>query len=415
MLRLQFTPGLNNNLLCDGGSVTQQVFLGKLLLDNLPEFGVPTVSTEGLTLFEPDLELLVGPAGAVFPEAQILTQVIPAEPFGTLTLRPASPGDLLRYKLSILSERRIHKIAFGVSTSSAPVGPVFGGCDCVAGDPACPVASFPAQANGFDLTGCPFDATNTDIGSGILTPTFFTGSVPNVSTFVARRTVEGAPFPPNTIYVALEGLLSGGGLASINNPSATVASELGIIEFSEATAAPQITFVGADELPGFSPGGQVVQSSSGSPIAVGNVSLLNRFDADEDLDGDGVGDDSDNCVLTQNGGPGGQQDSGGVAIVDADDIGDPCQCGDGGGDGIVGFAAGTETDDDDVVDCQNVLALPPGTPAGDPEAAKCQVTVGEQLSIVDLVILEIEAGTGNSGLPDTLGRLQACGPATELQ
>ena len=156
-------------------------------------------------------------------------------------------------------------------------------------------------------------------------------------------------------------------------------------------------------------------SNAGNPIAVQNVSLLNRFDADEDLDGDGVGDDSDNCILTANGGPGGQQDSGGVVVTDPDDIGDSCQCGDGGGDGIVGFAPGTETSDQDVLDCQNVLALPPGTPPGDPEAAKCRVTLGEQLGIVDLVILEREAGGFESGLPDTPSRLQACGPATELQ
>jgi hypothetical protein len=419
VLRLKARPG---ELLCVGGlDPPPEVFLGKLRLNNLPEFSAPTVSTEGFNLFgegEDALKLLEGPGGADFPEAQILTQVVPADPFGTLTLRPATtPSDFRSYKLSILSERRIHKIAFGITTSSPPAGPVFGGCNCVAGDATCGGDFFPAQVNGFDLTGCPDDPANVAsgvLGTGILTPTDL-GVGFEQFTFVARRTVEGAPFPPNTIYIALEGLRQNSGLPSINNPSATVASELGIIEFSEDTATPQITFFGADTLPGFDPGGQVVQSSAGNPIAVGNVSLLNRSDADEDLDGDGVGDDSDNCVLTQNGGPGGQQDSGGVAVVDPDDIGDPCQCGDGGGDGIVGFAPDTETTDEDVLDCQNVLALPPGTPSSDPEAAKCQVTVGEQLSIVDLVILDIEAGSVDSGLPDTAGRLQACGPATELQ
>ena len=36
--------------------------------------------------------------------------------------------------------------------------------------------------------------------------------------------------------------------------------ELGVIEFSEDTATPQITFTGADLLPGYTPGGQVVPS-----------------------------------------------------------------------------------------------------------------------------------------------------------
>jgi hypothetical protein len=202
------------------------------------------------------------------------------------------------------------------------------------------------------------------------------------------------------------------GLPSINNPSAAVESELGIIEFAEDTPTPQITFSGADLLPGFSPGGQVVASSAGNPIAVDNVSLLNRFDADEDLDADGVGDDSDNCLLTANGGPGGQQDSGGVAVLDPDDIGNVCQCGDSG-DGVVDIAV--LTTEDDVTNCQAVLALPPGETATNPVAEKCKVTVGGALNIVDVVLMELEAAGIDSGLPNSPSRLQACGPATELQ
>jgi hypothetical protein len=161
-----------------------------------------------------------------------------------------------------------------------------------------------------DLTGCAFDDgtdPNLDLGSGISRPTFFTGNVPDIATFVAQASDPGDPlFVQNTIYVALQGILpAGADPPSINNPSATVESELGIIEFAADTPTPQITFAGADLVPGFSPGGQVVPSSIANPIAVENISLLNRFDADEDLDGDGVGDDSDNCVLTANGGPGG--------------------------------------------------------------------------------------------------------------
>ena len=153
-------------------------------------------------------------------------------------------------------------------------------------------------------------------------------------------------------------------------------------------------------------------SSDASPIAVENVSLLNRFDADADLDNDGVGDDSDNCILTANGGPGGQLDSGGVAALDPDDIGNVCQCGDSG-DGVVDIALLTA--EDDVTNCQGVLALPPGETATNAVAEKCKVTVGGSLNIVDVVLMELEAAGIDSGLPDSPSRLQACGPATELQ
>ncbi len=417
VLRLHATPGVNNDLLCDGGGTPQEVFLGKLLLESLPAYTAPQVSTEGFSLFDPALELLVAPSGNPFPEAQLLTVVIPETELATLTLRPATPGDLRRYKVTVLSERRIHKMAFGITTSGPAAAPVFGGCTCASGDASCPIASFPPQVGGVDLIGCAFDDAsnpNLDLGSGIERPTFFTGNTPDIATFVARATNPGDPaFVPNTLYVALQGKLpAGADPPSINNPSATVASELGIIEFAEDTPTPQITFAGADLLPGFSSGGQVVPSSAASPIAVGNVSLLNRFDADEDLDGDGVGDDSDNCVLTANGGPGGQQDSGGVAVLDPDDIGNVCQCGDSG-DGVVDI--GLLTEENDVTNCQAVLALPPGESATNAVAEKCRVHVGEALNIVDVVLMELEAESIDSGLPDSPSRLQACGPATELQ
>jgi hypothetical protein len=61
------------------------------------------------------------------------------------------------------------------------------------------------------------------------------------------------------------------------------------------------------------------------------------------------------------------------------------------------------------------LALPPGEAATNPVAEKCRVTIGGTLNIVDLVLMELEAASIDSGLPDSSARLQACGPATELQ
>lgn len=416
---LLYLKANTNDLLCDFDEILgtpEEVVLGKLLLDNVTPFTSPQVSTEGFSLIDPDLQLLEPPSGDPFPDAQLLTVVVPETELATLTLRPATPGDLRRYKVTIQSERNIYRMAFGITTSAPAAAPVFGGCLCVSGDPTCPIASFPPQVNGLNLTGCAFDGANPnlDLGSLVARPTFFTGNDPDVATFVAQPDDPSNPlFVPDTFYVALQGSEDvGAPFPSLNNASADLESELGIIEFAEDTPTPQITFAGADALPGFSPGGQVVPSNAANPIEVGNVTLLNRFDADEDLDGDGVGDDSDNCVLTANGGPGGQQDSGGVAVLDPDDIGNVCQCGDSG-DGVVDIALLTA--EDDVTNCQAVLALPPGEAATNPVAEKCRVTIGGTLNIVDVVLMELEAASIDSGLPDSPARLQACGPATELQ
>lgn len=58
-----------------------------------------------------------------------------------------------------------------------------------------------------------------------------------------------------------------------------------------------------------------------------------------DVDGDGIGDHCDNCVLAWNAW---QDDEGGIGLASApDDIGDACQCGDVDGDGRVTGLDGT--------------------------------------------------------------------------
>ena len=429
ILRLKAVPDDNNGLLCqinlDGSPGSE--YLGKLLLD-LPPLATPTVSTEGFELFEPDgLQLLEAPGDADFLESQILTRVIAETDLATLTLRPATDGDLRRYKLTVQSDRLIHKMAFGITTSSLAEDPVFGGCTCSSDDPACLdddfPPEFPPQVGALELTGCAEDFANPDLGSEVDRPTFFEEGGPAIATFVAQPYPIESPPPPfvrNTLYIALQGAHpAGAGRASLN--TAGQESELGIIEFSADTPTPQVTFVGADALPGFSPGGQVVPSSDdeGQAILVEDVSLLNRFDADEDLDGDGVGDDSDNCVMTPNGGFPGQLDDGGVAFRGSDKIGNVCQCGDTG-DGIVDDDSEL-TIEDDVTNCQQELAR--GDLVDNPIAEKCRVIVSKigeltvnELNIVDVVVMELEIKqAASSGLENSNKRLQACDPANELQ
>jgi hypothetical protein len=208
-------------------------------------------------------------------------------------------GSQDRYRISVLSERRIHRIAFGLIILDPHDDAIFGGCDCVAWNPfMCPLADFPAQVDGFDLRGCP-DVPSPDLGARVLTPTDL-GVGFEQFTFVAWRTFEGAPFPPNTLYIALEGNYSGIGEPAMNEPSADTPFELGIVEFDRITPIPTITLQGADRLPGFEPNGQVILSSDATPVEPSRISLLERFDPDEDTDGDGIGDDSDNCCLEWN-------------------------------------------------------------------------------------------------------------------
>jgi hypothetical protein len=245
------------------------------------------------------------------------------------------------------------------------------------------------------------------LGSNVLFPTFFDGSGnPLVATYTVGPSPAGGGRLANTIYIALDSI------APSLNPNGTAA--LGVVVFPGPAPAPQITFEGANTLPGFEPenGGPIQVPSTAEPITLDNITLVNSFSSDEDTDNDLVGDDIDNCVQTQNGPPGGQEDRGGVASAVLDFIGDACQCGDFSGDGIVDDTVG----ENDVDGCQQVLALPPGAVPGDPSAAsRCSVSGNTQFDIVDIIVMELETNEEDSGLNVALGDLQVCSPAVELQ
>ena len=105
-----------------------------------------------------------------------------------------------------------------------------------------------------------------------------------------------------------------------------------------------------------------------------------------------------------------------------DRIGNACTCGDPSFDGIVDDGTLTEADpsfdtEDDVDQCQELLALPPGEMPLDAEAAeRCQVTAGEgDFSIVDILVMELETSGEDSGIGDVMaGSLQACSAADSL-
>jgi hypothetical protein len=416
ILRLQGTSGTGNNLLCSAG---EKVSLGPLRVLDLPDFTSPSVRTTGFDTFTPPLALLVAPGDAPVPEAQILAQVNPPEESRlTLSLRPAVSDPERRYELRVNSTRRVFKLAIGINVKDAVVTPA----DVQFGD--CTIS--PAQGPGgatvpfSDVRGCPGSEAAPDIGPAVAIPTFFllpTLSLPATFT-VGPETTAG--LEANTLYVAVQGA-DGGGI----NPTPGEEALVGILEFA-AEVAPDvdITFAGADQLPGYLPAdGGAIQTDLGD-VTPNNVSLSYSFDGDEDTDGDGVGDEVDNCVLVPNG-PADedyQSNSGGVGFVaDAnnfDNIGTICTCGDPGFDGIVddGTAtADTEGEQDDVEICQQLLS---GQQVVDPaDAERCQVTPGTgSFGIVDVVVLEIETAGGDAGTGDPLtGSLQACSAADAPQ
>jgi hypothetical protein len=130
--------------------------------------------------------------------------------------------------------------------------------------------------------------------------------------------------------------------------------------------------------------------------------LVSGGNSSTDRDSDNRGDNADNCPDWFN--PG-QQNNGGLRFVGSgDNIGDLCQCGDSGGDGTVDDASGETplTTEDDVTNCQLALA---GETTGDPVAdadrlARCSITGGQQPTIIDLVVIELELGDpGSAGTP----------------
>jgi len=259
---------------------------------------------------------------------------------------------------------------------------------------------------------------DADLGPGVRTSSAAFVDPPAVVTFT-----QGPGPADDTLYVALEGRHAPTP-RSLNFAGGN--DLLGVVTFTlpptdPPVDPPQLTFTGVTNMPGVVEA--ITPADALGAITPNNVSLVNSFDGDEDSDGDGVPDDSDNCPYFMNGNellPGGepQGNNGGVATTATDDgVGDLCQCGDATGDGIVtdAFAVPTVTEDD-VTTCQQVLAacgtqspcaVPPGAPFDAADVERCAVANGEQRSIVDILIMELELNGEDSGA--AIG--QVCTPA----
>jgi hypothetical protein len=401
--------------ICTAGA--RDVRLGVLRLQDYV-VGSNPLSNAGFGTFSPALTQLVASSGISVPDEQVVFRVNPpGTPLIALQLRPSATNGDRRYELSIIVDpavypQKVSRLALGLTTSAAitPADMVFGQCN---GAPS--VAGFIDGT----LRECP--GPNPNLGGNVATPSLlFAGAdgAPLIATYtVGPDDAEGLPAGstrlPNTLYVAVDSSFESGSDPGLNGGGDS--QVIGVVEFPVATDPPQITFAGTEELPGFEAGPVVPATTA---ITADNVTLINTFSASDDTDQDGEPDDLDNCVRVANGDQG---NDGGVGFVasagNSDNIGNACQCGDPGRDGVAdnGSAVGageTFNPQDDVVKCQRALSgqdLPPGE-----SSDFCKVTTTEgSFSIVDVLVLEADtASPGSSGLGDPkTGSLQSCGAA----
>ncbi len=375
-------------LLCQANA--GPVPLGALHLTGLGD-SVPTLTTEGLDAFSPPLQMLVDAGNAGIPFPQIQTVTGPANPDLVLEVSPALDdlAGFRRSQVTLQSQFLVHKIAFALRgfAGVAPGRMRFGGC-------ATPVAGDP---NGRQI--CTAPPPDPDLGPGVDPAgafTFSAGPNPPAPTFALQG---------DTLYVALEGQIDQGFFAdpSLNNAGQKML--LGVVEYVVEDELPRpfptLGFEGAAQLLGAL---DPIVRSDGTAIPAANVRLVSTGDGDEDDDNDQIGDEADNCPKFANFD---QRDSGGVLTAAGDGIGNPCQCGDFSGEGVVG-AVGPPVPVEDVEGCQEALA---GLPVDAASAERCSVAGGPTLTLLDIVTLD--AQLAGQSLPAGRAIEQVCTPALE--
>jgi hypothetical protein len=404
-LRLQgnLDRGFANPLLCEAFDPTDlttktNVELGVLRLMDLPPDSAPQLSEDGLAAL--GLELLIDATNTPVAAAEIESSVdvSGADPVEvTMSVNPNfdDGGDGRRFA-----------VVMEVSQDSAPLelsgmvfglrGPVgilpgemtFGGCN-----------GGPVAVDGIPLNTC--TAGNADLGPYVAG----SGSAPGLGTFTLSPNHGDKPadVPADTLMVALQG-----GYENIFGDKILNDGEnpviLGVVEYLiDPEAPPQdppsVDFQGATALPGVT---ATIQPLDGA-VSANQVARVSGGNADLDSDSDNRGDNADNCPNFSN--PD-QFNRGGLRFVGPGDfIGDLCTCGDSSGDGVIDDASEELTNQNDVEDCQALLAQS----ATSEDAQRCSVNSGAATpTIIDIVVLELDLDQ-----PDSAGATieQACVPA----
>ncbi len=361
--------GFPRPVICRAGQVIQGI--GTLVLEPIATNEVPTLGNDGLT--ELSLQSLIDERGNAIPVSNLVVETGPEVPRVEIRASP-DVSDVTGFRKHLLTIHAqsdlVRKLAIGISTGIEEIQPDelrVGGC-----------AGGIVRLGTVDAVKCnanPALGPGVAPSSGTATGTFFVP--PNAPTLPT-----GAR--PNTAYFVMLGQLSGGSLNYVNQRN-----KLGLIEYLPRLGAaappaplPSVTFEGAEQLlvAVGNTDTRVIQQATGSAISTDQVLLAGGFDAGEDVDGDGLPDDADNCVLAANEQ---QLDDGGVLIEnDSDGIGNVCQCGDGQ---LANTLFPGSVFPDDVPACQQALA---GAETDPQTVERCSVTGGPEFDIEDLVILQ---------------------------
>ncbi len=195
-----------------------------------------------------------------------------------------------------------------------------------------------------------------------------------------------SPVQDDSIYVSLVGAIFRGlGVPDSLNIAGDEAL-LGFLEFDNSVSdppVPEISFDGVTSLPGVT---VEFEASDGTTITAAQVRTISGFDSQDDGDGDGAGDEIDNCPFIFN--PG-QENGGGVNTLVPNAFGDLCECGDGNGDGPV-FS-------NDIQALQQALA---GLLEDLSVLDRCSVVGGTECDILDIVTLGQVLDQGGTLEPD---------------
>jgi hypothetical protein len=389
VLRLQgsLDRGLGNLLLCEAFDATDltkktNVELGILRLTDLPPDSAPQLSEDGLAAL--GLELLIDATNTVVAAAEIESSVDVSGSDPVLVTMSVNPNfddneEGRRFAVTMESPLEIGSMAFGLRgpTGILPEEMIFGACS---GGPV-------TAADGTVMNTCTGGTGNPKLGPGVADSGG--GNPPVTFTVDPNHLSMPAGVPSDTLMVALMGkleMLDGDSLNNADSPTL-----LGVVEyiFEDPETPPQdpptVDFQGATALPGVT---VAVEPLDGT-VATNQVARVGGGNADRDSDSDNRGDNADNCPNWPNQD---QLNQGGLRFVGSGDfIGDLCTCGDSTGDGVVDDTTNTEVNEDDVVDCQALLALPPGEAEQNVDAQRCSVSSGEDApNIIDIVVLELD-------------------------
>lgn len=241
----------------------------------------------------------------------------PGDPDLEILLQPAAGEDeatATKWSLCISpsTDQRMHRISAGIRVPGATTADIrVEGCDTTP-----------------DMSG--LRACTGDVGATVDEANSFTlGPVASPI----------APVVESTMYVVVEGSAPAPGAATLNPTQfqewclATIAVDAppGV-----AGVPPEFVIDGLDTLPFSDMTTDPWQTASAllDPIPLDSVALDNGFNRGDDLDGDGVLDDADNCRFAPNSDLSNNGDFQLVGL-DLDDDGDACECGDANGSGAV--------------------------------------------------------------------------------